>query len=509
MMAAIPLLASVTFAASGGVNTTVITPSLCLNGSQVNCNNYGSKADVYLSGNPSQLTAGTYFYAVVDPGGQPNPNDTGAKNLSIACDTYTNREFTVNSSGQIAPVQPTTHHYQTVKIKGGGGFTNTFIQVGDPTNGCYFANTANPGGVYILAACLINPATYNPSTNPVDPKSCKYDAFKVKQTSTTLSFVLSGYKFLDPDLDAAVDGDANEPGLQGWTITVSNNLNSSVLTAVTGSTGYWTVSGDLPVGATSETLTICEVLQSGWQQTGPLNTNSVTPLGAASLLATSTSPTGNCYQVKVSSTANSAVAGLDFFNTETSAPFCALTASGIDNSGQAYIQVTVQDSQSGLKSVQVTELVNATAAWDSSYPLSLNGFAPLTPGDTSAHIVTATKIDQTQGANLGLEVIDRAGNVTDCDPVQMAAIRSTGRPVSQQVAGVRQTDHLLHIFNGAPGVASLTITINGKTFKFNNLSAGQHVTLDVASALQAGTNAVTLTTTGRPGGSTSVLFGNI
>jgi hypothetical protein len=39
---------------------------------------------------------------------------------------------------------------------------------------CPYADTTNPGGVYILAICNVDSGT------PVDPRSCKYDAFKVR-----------------------------------------------------------------------------------------------------------------------------------------------------------------------------------------------------------------------------------------------------------------------------------------------------------------------------------------
>ncbi len=501
LAAVIPVFAMSAFASvAGGVNTTSLTAALCLNGSQINCNNYGSKADVYLSGNPSQLTAGTYFYAVVDPGGQPNPNDGAPKNLSSSCDQYTNREFTVDATGQIHQVLPSTHLASTLTISGHGGnkVTNLAIQVGDPTNSCYFANTANPGGVYILATCTLA------NGYPVVPSDCKYDAFKVKQTSTTLSYVLSGYKYLDLDKDGKVNSSISETGLQGWTITITNaSNNSSVGSAVTDSSGYWTFSGDLPSGSTSLTLNVCEVMQTGYTQTGPIDTSSVTPMGAATLLATSTAPSGNCYQVVVPTSSNSAVAGLDFFNVGA-APYCALTASGT-----GWIQVTVQSSVNGLKSVQVTELNNATATWDSTTSLVLNQFAPLTAGDTAAHIVTANKVNTSLGSNLALQVIDQAGNVTNCDPVQVAAIRAAGQPVSQSIVGVQASDYLLHVFNSTPGVTSMTITVNGQTFQLKGLHNGQQVTINVASALRAGTNTVTLSTTGQPGGSASVLFGNI
>ena len=39
-----------------------------------------------------------------------------------------------------------------------------------------YANTTNPGGVYILAICHLG---VNGTSYPVDPRDCKYDAFKV------------------------------------------------------------------------------------------------------------------------------------------------------------------------------------------------------------------------------------------------------------------------------------------------------------------------------------------
>ena len=52
---------------------------VCKN-SQVNCNIYGIKPDVWLNGGPAANGLGPdgeYFFAVLVPGGQPNPNDGG------------------------------------------------------------------------------------------------------------------------------------------------------------------------------------------------------------------------------------------------------------------------------------------------------------------------------------------------------------------------------------------------------------------------------------------------
>jgi hypothetical protein len=112
------------------------------------------------------LGDGTYFFAVLSPGGQPAPNDGGTNtsngelaNLSDNSDVWTNREFSV--SGSIINYGG-THDVDT---------TNNEIQLFP------YADTPNSGGVYILAVCKV-PA--NPTGTPgVNPKDCKYDAFKV------------------------------------------------------------------------------------------------------------------------------------------------------------------------------------------------------------------------------------------------------------------------------------------------------------------------------------------
>lgn len=70
------------------------------------------------------------------------------------------------------------------------------------------------------------------------------------------------------------------------------------------------------------------------------------------------------------------------------------------------IQISVQDTGSGLGSVLVTTETNASVV--------LPVFAP---GATNAQIVVATKTDQTQGSSVALTVTDQNGNVTKCDPL--------------------------------------------------------------------------------------------
>ncbi|MBL8056292.1 MAG: hypothetical protein JNK29_06310, partial [Anaerolineales bacterium] len=84
------------FAVSGAGYTTVNQAAdpgnHCKNGNPgVNCNIYDGKEYVWLNGGPAANGLGpdgTYFFAVLVPGGQPNPNDGGPKNLSDDYDAY-------------------------------------------------------------------------------------------------------------------------------------------------------------------------------------------------------------------------------------------------------------------------------------------------------------------------------------------------------------------------------------------------------------------------------------
>lgn len=162
-----PLLALVVPAAadaggvSGAVSTTtnVAVTGHCLRpdttADPVNCNQYDQKTDVWSTGLPSgaALDSGDYFFAVLSPGGQPNPND-GADDL-LSTDLVDQRTFTV-TDGVVT------------------SFTGDPLRFNDgKLQMAPFADTPNHGGVYILAVCKL--------PQPVKANSCKYDAFKVNE----------------------------------------------------------------------------------------------------------------------------------------------------------------------------------------------------------------------------------------------------------------------------------------------------------------------------------------
>lgn len=234
--------------ALGAINSTDDTSigAACLNGSHVNCNIYADPTDVFLSGSPSAPDAGTYFFAVLDPGSPANANDGSANNLSDAANgDWTTRTFSVAADGTITyPKPPGTHIFDATANTSRGE-----IQVAP------FDATSNLGGVYILAVCKINLATYNPITTPVTASDCKLDAFKVKSSATQAAGDLAVSKTAIPSFTREFN----------WTITKSVDACQITVQAP---------NGCLVTGATTKTLNYTVAVtkdsgtDSGWQVNG-------------------------------------------------------------------------------------------------------------------------------------------------------------------------------------------------------------------------------------------------
>src|SRR4051794_28615600 len=219
---------AVTGAAFTTVNETADGTGHCQNGNpNNNCNIYDGKEFVWLNGGPSvaYVGDGTYFFAVLAPGGQPSPNDASSipddatgtpKNLSDDFDAYTNRTFTVTDG--------------TVSYSGSHEFKNNKIRLAD------YTDTPNPGGVYIMAICSLGDG----DDYPVTPSKCKYDAFKVlagDEEEVTPGAALTA--------DKTADGSADRTF--GWTI--AKTVNKTVVKQVGGSATFtYTVTAAHTVG---------------------------------------------------------------------------------------------------------------------------------------------------------------------------------------------------------------------------------------------------------------------
>jgi hypothetical protein len=105
--------------------------------------------------------------------------------------------------------------------------------------------------------------------------------------------------------------------------------------------------------------------------------------------------------------------------TDHSPPQCALTAT--INGPPKRLQVTVQDPQSGLQSVNYT-IKNGSVSPDAG-PFttnsdgSISGSVDFSFGLVTPLVVTATKANQALGSRVSLVVTNRDGLTTTCDPV--------------------------------------------------------------------------------------------
>ena len=292
---------TVVVGAVSGAAFTTFNPSvdgdpteICKN-SIINCNIYSSKEYVWLNGGPDANglgPEGTYFFAVLVPGGQPDPNDGVAKNLSDDYDTYENRRFMVNDQGEvsayISDADSTTEDHWVdsgsrnacaTKGKGPSSCEKTDPDDSPPYIRLFpYADTTNPGGVYIMAICKLPDDMTNFSG--VNPRDCKYDAFKVKENGpVTASLVLSGMKFEDVYADGKADWvfpDYKDPGLEEWQIYIygTGMMGETIDEYVkTDSNGAWDFQKDYTYKNKEELveiqLTVCEVQQGGWTQSFP------------------------------------------------------------------------------------------------------------------------------------------------------------------------------------------------------------------------------------------------
>ena len=188
------------------------------------------------------------------------------------------------------------------------------------------------------------------------------------------------------------------------------------------------------------------------------------------------------------------LAALRVRQLDATKPRCPITLN--DPGPPARIEVTIQDTGTGIAEILVTRSENA----DTVVP-------PFTVGTTAPIILSATKIDQSQRARVEARVTDLAGNVALCDPILTLVVRDSNSPIVQTHADVPQVEDTVTVTNGAPGLKNLEIVVNGTKFKVTGLKDNEEQTVDISSALLPGeNNVVTLKGHGKKGSSASVMI---
>jgi hypothetical protein len=234
-----------------------------------NCNEFNDLKYVWLNGaiiGHGLNQDGVFFFAVLEPGGQSDPNDGSEKNLSDDHDFYTNRSFTI-AEGQISGYEGNHWLDSGVNESENGdpkpNWSLPYIRLYP------FTATSNPGREYILAVCSLE------NGYPVDPSSCKYESFKAAGSDTESTAMLHGNVFEDMYADGAKG--AGDLGIKNQKVFLTGigldgkTIDARIRTDKDGNWEFRSRDLSLPGKQTLDIadLTICSEIDTGWTQSFP------------------------------------------------------------------------------------------------------------------------------------------------------------------------------------------------------------------------------------------------
>jgi len=267
----------------------------------------------------------------------------------------------------------------------------------------------------------------------------------------------------------------------GSTLTTASNSSVSLINGAQSCNVFWQVGSSATLGTSTSFSGTILALTSITATTGATVDGRLLARNGAVTLDTNTIAKSTCA------------------DTDEKPPICVLTASVLGPPKS--IQVTVQDTGSGLGSVTVDTSTNASTV-----------VPPFTPGTTSPVVITATKINSSQSSTVQLTVRDVAGNETVCDPVWSASkskITERFNKRGQRVRvhrGLQQAESKISIENGSPGITYVEFVVNGKKYVVRRMRAGQTYKFSVAKAMKPGSNnTIVIRLRGRMGGNALVV----
>ena len=158
-------------------------------------------------------------------------------------------------------------------------------------------------------------------------------------------------------------------------------------------------------------------------------------------------------------------------------PTCEATFVGFNDNGEKFAQFTTYDD-TALLNTTITEMVNGTTSFYHSGA-----------GNNTPTIFIATKIDQSQKAILNAEVTDTAGNVSNCSDAIVLTVKDNGksdRKTYPSIPKKADSNVIVHVQNGNPGIDKLKIKVNGTPHEFT-LAAG-YQPIDISSFMSVGNN---------------------
>jgi hypothetical protein len=284
-----------------------------------------------------------------------------------------------------------------------------------------------------------------------------------------------------------------DPATGTWSATGSMTTPHSAVTATLLASGKVLIAGgsDSACRCSQASAELYDPPTGAWAATGSMATghllHTATLLPSGKVLVAG----GCCFAAGIEA------ASAELYDPAGSAPRCGLTRTGTHVSGHTFIDITVQDANSGLRLVQVTESQNANVA-----------VPTFVAGATSPQIVVATKIDQAKTSQVALQVTNVDGQVTNCDPILTEVGRDGphGAPRAEAFHHIAQGESQVTILNGTPGLSRLRLIVDGHVFEVSGLTDGETRLVDVSSAMRRGDNTITLIAQGKHDGTASILI---
>jgi hypothetical protein len=164
----------------------------------------------------------------------------------------------------------------------------------------------------------------------------------------------------------------------------------------------------------------------------------------------------------------------------------------------AQVDTTLRNAIDGICEVVLTKAVNCKVPG-----LPIDSL----PAITTPIKLTATKIDQTKPARFEFSVCmcgPGGGCCYTVDPIFTVLKLSTGHWVRQTFADVPAAEHFVTVANGSPGLNRLHIWVNSRHFATLPLRDNESQSLNLAAAMTAQYNAISLAGAGELGASAEV-----
>lgn len=302
---------------------------------------------------------------------------------------------------------------------------------------------------------------------------------------------------------------SNQIAVYGLLQDFSLSSSTSSATVTQGGSTQFTITVSGVSGFTDPVAFSISGLPSG--ATASFNPTSINGSGQTTVTVSAAgAPVTGTYNLIVSGTSDglTSTASLSLVvnasSTDAAPPTWSCCTYTYNSDGSYTMTYSASDSQSGLKSIQATDVVDTTVSIP-TFPVGTNS------------TVNFSATESGWSSYVQFQLTDVAGNVATIDPCLINLDRQPGPPVPKPAA-IKLVPPELGIVtiengvNGAPGLTNLRIDIavgdDIRHIEVAGLKDGETRVVDITSSLPPDGAGITLIPLGKPGGTALVIFGD-